>query len=105
MNASPHRGVVAWRNSQFQEMTAAEPIDLDFFKYEEDIYGCDEIKSEPAREPSVFYPETPTKSGKGKKKSNKGSPYNTPSHKRPAEHADVEDRVLVTLVDSNMEWR
>lgn len=83
-------------------MTAAEPIDLEAIKFEEDLYGPP-LKIE--REPSVFEFETPTKSGKGKG-SNKGSPYErTPSHRRHVEDADVEDRVLVTMIDSGLSWR
>ena len=83
-------------------MTAAEPIDIELLKVEEDIYG-DPIKSEP-RQASVFEFETPTKPGKGEKGSKKGSPYNRPAHRRHPESADVEDRVLVTCVDAGMDW-
>lgn len=84
-------------------MTAAEPIDLEIFKVEEDIYG-DPVKTEPRQE-TVFEFETPTKPGKGGKGSQKGSPYDRPANRRPPESADVEDRALVTCVDSGMDWK
>jgi hypothetical protein len=85
-------------------MTATEPIDLDEeFKVEEDLYGTTPIKKEP-RQPTDFEFETPTKPGKGKKVSKNGSPYNRPSPRRHPESANTEDRVLVTLVDSGMDW-
>jgi len=83
-------------------MTAAEPIDLDLCKFEEDIYGenvGEKIKDEP-REPSV----TPTKSPK-KGKGKHGLPSDRTSRRRHVDDADVQDRVLVTMVDSGVPWR
>lgn len=84
-------------------MTAAEPIDLDLCKFEEDIYGenvAEKVKDEP-REPSV----TPTKSRKKGGKAKPGSPSDRTSRRRHVDDADVQDRVLVTMVDSGVPWR
>ena len=82
-------------------MTAKEPIDLDCFKIEEDLYG-DKIISK--QESPEFDTPEPEFSFKGKKLKGK-SPYSKPSNRRHPEDAETEDKVLVALVDGGMPWR
>lgn len=77
-------------------MTSTKPIDLDTFKFEEDLYG-EQVKIEKSDPIVDFKPNTPFKSLEK-------SPYAKPVHRRHPEDADMEDRVLVGLVDGGWSW-
>jgi hypothetical protein len=77
-------------------MTSTQPIDLDTFMFEDDLYG-EQAKIEetdPIIDPEPNVPMKPQKK----------SPYAKPVHRRHPEDADTEDRVLVKLVDEGWSW-
>ena len=81
-------------------MTTVEPIDLDTFKFEEDLYG-EPVKSEAVQEKDEYDSDPDLPYMPPLKKAR----YSKPSHKRHPEDADTEDRVLVSLVDGGWDWR
>ena len=83
-------------------MTSAEPIDVDTFKFEEDLYGepvkleAPDVAKESDSESEFQFPYKP---------GSKRPRCTRPSHKRHPEDADTEDQVLVALVDGHWDWR